>query len=331
MSSNEIELGVSLYGFNQRYVEIPEYAIEDTLAEVRDLGVAKFEIVGSIFFDQYPRPAAAEIRRVVEAAERLGLTPYSYGGYIDYGRVTGRVPTDEDFILDLTADLMTARDLGCSMVRETNIPNHLLPLAAQFAEYYGVGIGIEVHAPSRPSDPHIQAQLEAFERIGSDRLGFIPDFGCFITRPSAPGLQRYTAAGASPELLEFVIANRHCGWSEEEMHERVSALGGGQAERQAIADFFGFMSFGPPDLEGFRTLLGRSLYFHSKFYHVTEEGTDPTIPIAELLGSIVDSGFSGVLMSEYEGHAFHNDDAREQLERHLRLERGLLGGALATH
>jgi hypothetical protein len=38
----------------------------------------------------------------------------------------------------------------------------------------------------------------------------------------------------------------------------------------------------------------------------------------------VASGFEGVLMSEYEGHAFHLDDAEEQVARHLQLERRIL-------
>ncbi|MGC5168194.1 sugar phosphate isomerase/epimerase family protein [Luteimicrobium sp. DT211] len=324
MIINGIEQGVSLYGFNQRYVEIPDYTIEDTFRELNELGVEKFEVVGSIFFDQYPRPAVGEVDRILDAAAQYGVKPFSYGGYIDHGRITGHTPNDEDYVLDLTADLKTARELGCTYARETNIPIHLMPLAAQLAEHYGVGIGIEVHAPSRPSDPHIQEQLEAFEKIGSDLLGFIPDFGCFIERPSAPGMEKYLAEGASEELLEFIIAHRHSGLSEAQMHERVREMGGGLPEKQAIADFFGFLSFGPADLEGFTTLLGRSLYFHSKFFHVTEDLTDPTIPVEGLLTRIVDSGFQGVLMSEYEGHAFHNDDAHEQLDRHLQLEQRVL-------
>ena len=330
MKINGIEQGISLYGFNQRWVEVPEYSIEDTFRELNELGVEKFELVGSVFFNEYPRPAVGEIDTILAAAQKYGVKPFSYGGYIDLGRISGHVPTDEDYILDLTADLMTARELGCEFVRETNIPNHLAPLAAQLAEYYGVGIGIEVHAPSKPSDARIQEQLETFERIGSDRLGFIPDFGCFIERPTEPGLQKYLAEGASRELLDFIIANRHSGISEPEMQAQVSSRGGGLAEKQAIADFFGFLSFGPADIEGFKTLLGRSLYFHSKFYHVTEDLSDPTIPIESLLTAIVDSGFQGVLMSEYEGHAFHLDDAHEQLERHLNLEQRILSGLRAS-
>jgi sugar phosphate isomerase/epimerase len=323
-----IEQAISLYGFTERFVEVPEYSFDEMFSELRELGIEKFEIIGSQVFEQYPRPKAAEIDTILEAAARHGVVANSYGGYLDIGRITGRIPTDEDVILDITADLMTARDLGCRFVREGDIPLHLLPVAAGLAENYGIAVGIEVHAPSRPSDRNIQEMLEAFDRIGSDRLGFIPDFGCFIERPAEPALNRYLAMGARRDLLEHIIANRHSGKSPAQLQDEVAAMGGGIGEKVAISEFFGFLSFGPADIEGFKTLLRRALYFHSKFYHVTEELTDPTIPIEALLDAIVASGFQGVLLSEYEGHAFRLDDAHEQLDRHLRLEQKVLRAAV---
>lgn len=326
MNIDGIEQGVSLYGFNQRYVERSEYGIDECFAELQALGVQKFELVGAVFFDRYPRPGRDEIERVLESAARHGLTPFSYGGYSDVGRITGHVPTDEDYILDLTADLMTAHELGCRYLRAGVLPPRLLPLAAMLADQYDVNVGFEVHAPSTPSDPGVQHLLAEFDRIDSPRLGFVPDFGCFIERPAAPALDRYLREGADPDLLEHIIAQRHSGLSEEELFAEVAARGGGQAERMAIADFFGYLSFGPADIDGFRTLLRRTHYFHSKFYHVTEDIEDPTIPMNDLLDAIADSGFQGVLMSEYEGHAFHNDDAHEQHARHLLLEQRILTG-----
>ena len=324
MSASEIELAVSLYSFTERFVERDDYHVEQMVHTLQSWGVRCFELVGSQVFDHYPRPRAAEIDRVLSAAAAAGCEPFSYGGYVDWGRITGHTPTDADVVLDLTADLMTARDLGCSHLRAGNLPLGVLPLAAQLAENYDVSIGIEVHAPSKPSDPDIQELLAAFDTIGSPRLGFIPDFGCFIERPAPPAIDRLLAMGARQDLIELVIAERHSGRTEDELWEEVRAQGGGDAERAAIAEFFGFLSFGPADLEGFRTLLPRSLYFHSKFYHVDEDLIDRQIPIAALLTDIVGSGFEGVLMSEYEGHAFHLDDAEEQVPRHLELERRVL-------
>jgi sugar phosphate isomerase/epimerase len=325
-----IEQAISLYGFSQRFIEIPEYSFDEMFTELNELGVEKFEIIGSQVFEQYPRPAAGEVDRILEAAARHNVVANSYGGYLDIGVITGRIPTDEDAILALTADLMTTRDLGCRFLRSGDIPLHLMPLAAEFAESYGVSIGIEVHAPSKPSDRHIQDMLETFDKIGSDKLGFIPDFGCFIERPAEPAIAQFIAQGATRERLEYIIANRHSGKSPKELEEEVNAMGGGLGEKLAISSFFGFLSFGPADVEGFKTLLRRSLYFHSKFYHVNEQLTDPTIPIEALLAEIVKSGFQGVLLSEYEGHAFHLDDAHEQLRRHLLLEQGVLSATVAA-
>lgn len=326
MKINGIEQAVSLYGFEQRFVDLPEYGVADMFAELKELGVEKFELIGSMVFDQYPRPKAGEIAAVLAAAETYGVTPNSYGGYIDRGKITGHDATDADIMLDITADLMTARDLGAPFLRAGDIPLHLLAPSAAMAERYGVRIGIEVHAPSRPSDPKIQKMLAEMDAIDSPFLGLVPDFGCFIERPAQPALDRHIANGATPELLDYVIANRHAGLDEAGMQATIKEMGGGEAEKLAISEFFGFLSFGPADIEGFKTLLHRTQYFHSKFYHVTPDLTDPQIPVAKLLTAIVESGFEGVLLSEYEGHAFHLDDAHEQLERHLRLEQQILTG-----
>lgn len=321
MNINGIEQAVSLYCFTQRLVERPEYNLESMFAELQELGVKKYELIGSQVFENYPRPAAAEIENVLKLAEKYELTPFSYGGYIDWGRVSGHTPTDADVILDLTQDLMTARDLNCTYLRSGEVPAHLVPQAASLAEKYGVKVGFEIHAPSRPSDDRVQGLRKAFDELGSEYIGFIPDFGCFIERPTEPALQRYESLGASRENLEYIIANRHSGKSADELLDEV---GGGMGEKVAISEFFGFLSFGPADVEGFKTLLSHSLYFHSKFYHVTEELTDPTIPVEPLLHAIQDSGFQGVLLTEYEGHAFSLDDAHEQIRRHLLLERKFL-------
>lgn len=319
-----IEQAVSLYGFEERLVDVPEYGLADMFAELNSLGVRKYELIGSMVFSQYPHPTRAEIAAVRALSEEYGVEINSYGGYLDKGRITGHDADDADLMLDITADLMTARDLGAKYLRSGDIPLHLFEASAAMAQRYGVRIGIEVHAPHKPSDPSIQAMLAKMDELDSPFLGFVPDFGCFIERPAQPALDRHIANGAKPELLDYVIAHRHDGVDEAGMQAKIAEMGGGEAEKWAISEMFGFLSFGPADIDGFKSLLHRVQYFHSKFYHVTEDLTDPQIPVQKLLAAIVESGFSGVLLSEYEGHAFHLDDAHEQLARHLRLEQKVL-------
>jgi hypothetical protein len=192
------------------------------------------------------------------------------------------------------------------------------------AERYDIRYGIEVHSPSKPSDPHIQAMAAEIERLGSPYLGFIPDFGCFIERPSKKLLDYYRRLGANMEIVDYVVKNRHAGGTEESVWSDAQAMGAGEADHIAVSELFGHQSFGPADLEGFKTILPYSIYFHGKFYDIDENLQETTIPYDRLLQYILESGFNGVMMTEYEGHAFYTDDAEEQVARHIAMQKRIL-------
>lgn len=65
-------------------------------------------------------------------------------------------------------------------------------------------------------------------------------------------------------------------------------------------------------------------YFHGKFYHIEADCVETTIPYEKLLDLVVQSGFDGTIMIEYEGHSFYLNDAMEQIERHITMEKRLL-------
>ena len=65
-------------------------------------------------------------------------------------------------------------------------------------------------------------------------------------------------------------------------------------------------------------------YVHGKFYHVDENLEENTIPYHAILKILAEGGFQGVLITEYEGHAFYLDDADEQIGRHLAMGQRVL-------
>lgn len=326
--SSSIEYGVSLYGFTENWINNPQYQLRDMFAELNKLGIEKFELVGSQVFNDYPMPKQAEIDEVLSLCEQYQVKPFSYGGYIDVGRFSDHDMTDGEILNEVTYELLTAHRLGCEMMRSGLIPLHLLAPAAAMAERYNVKMGFEIHAPSKPSDENIQALLAEIRKIDSPYLGLIPDFGCFITKPNPLMIERYHELGAKPELIDFIVANRHTGYKEETMTAEIKKRGGGDAEFYAISEIFGFLSFAEhADIEGFKTLLANSLYFHAKFYHIGEDCIETTIPYDELLTAIAESGFAGTIMTEYEGHCFYRNDAVEQISRHLVMERSILANA----
>lgn len=320
-----IDFAVSTYGFTERFIKEKDYGIAQIFKEVSDLGVKKVELVGAQTFQSYPVPTESEIQEVIGAAEKYKIEIYSYGGYIDMGRITDHDMTDAEMVNEVVLDLMTAKKLGAKILRSPYLPVRILPQIEMFARLYDIKVGYEMHAPDQPGSPEIQAYVEAFKKMNSEYIGFIPDFGCFIERPNRISIERFESLGGKRELLDFIINNRWSGLSEKEMTEKIMSMGGLEAEKMAVSEWFGYMSFGPADLEGFKTLLPYCIYFHGKFYHIDEDCVETTIPYEKLLNMIVESGFKGTILSEYEGHTFYLNDAAEQIERHLRMEKNILG------
>lgn len=321
---NNIDLGVSLYGFTQRFVEDDGYNFEEMFQDLNRLGVKKFELVGAQMFQHYPNPTDEEINEVLRLAKKYDVEPFSYGGYVDFAKMPNHDMDDDEIMTQVTYDLMTAHKLGCRYIRGFGIPVHLYERVAQMAAFYQVCVAYEIHAPERPSDPHIQELVRLFERLQSPWVGFCQDFGCFIERPNELHIQRFLGLGAKKELLDFIINNRWNGYTEETMNQKIQEMGGGLAEKMAVSEWFGYMSFAPADIEGFKTILPYARYFHGKFYHIGEDCEETTIPYEKLLDLVVKSGFSGTIMIEYEGHSFYLNDAVEQIGRHITMEKRIL-------
>lgn len=321
----KIDLGVSLYGFTQRFVEEDGYGFEEMFQDLNRLGIKKFEVVGAQMFSHYPNPTDEEINEVVRLAKKYDVQPFSYGGYVDFAKLPDHDMDDDEMMNEVTFDLMTAHKLGCEYIRGFGIPVHLYERVAQMAEFYQVKVCYEIHAPERPSDPHIQELAALFEKLQSPWVGFVPDFGCYIERPNELHIQRFIGLGAKRENLQFIIDNRWNGYTEETMLKKMEEMGGGLAEKMAVSEWFGYMSFAPADIEGFKTILPYAKYFHGKFYHIGEDCVETTIPYETLLELVVKSGFEGTIMIEYEGHSFYLNDAVEQIGRHIKMEKRILG------
>ena len=332
MSKSKIDIAVTLYGFTEQWVNNPEFELEDMFKLLNRWGIKKFEVIAPQTFARYPLPSDEEIERLLELCGKYGVRPFSYGGYLDIGKITDHDLDDREVLHEIRCDLITARRLGCEYLRYTPLPLHLIGDVARLAETYGVKVAMEIHSPSKPSDPNVQAMMKEIQATGSSYIGLLPDFGCFIEKPNPLMIRRYLGMGAKKELLDFIVENRHNGYTEESMWDKIRQMGGGNVERLAISELFGFLSFAPKaDLEGFASILPSCFYFHGKFFHIGEDLVETTIPYEELLRLAVEGGFQGTIMTEYEGHCFYLNDAEEQIERHLKMTRNILEklGALA--
>lgn len=326
---NGIEQGISCYSYTEQFIKNDDWTIDTIFEHIAAKGITKVELVGAQTFQHYPTPLPEEIDEVLAASKKHGVEVFSYGGYVDLGRITNYAMSREDILSDIRLDIMTARKLGAKFLRATGFGPDLAEAVNAIGEEYGVQIGFEIHAPHTPADPVVVEFMRVIKDKELKNFGLVPDFGMFIERPTEIAINRYVGLGANRETLDWIIENRHNGMTEEEMWEHVrTTMNGGEGEKVAISEWFGFLSFAPAELDSFAAMVPYVTYVHGKYYHLEldENGQvyEPTIPYEKALLILAEGGFQGVFITEYEGHAFYLDDADEQIDRHLALGRNIL-------
>ena len=208
------------------------------------------------------------------------------------------------------------------------LPVELLPEIAPYAEELDIRMGVEVHAPMWAGHPAVQAYAEMYDKLNTPVLGWIPDFGGTASRIPESMLNAARAAGAAESLLDK-LKNV---WLEPGMsHEKAGrlrewALANGHAPLHIQAASLAFFILSNNDPKSWAALVDRTIHIHGKFYGVGEDLVEEAIDYATILPLFRDGGFTGTIVSEWEGHAYCTADAFEQVERHQAMCRKILAG-----
>lgn len=321
---HNIQLAVSLYSYTQQWVERNEFSFEEMFMHLSGLGIHQVEIVGAQMFSTYPVLKQEEVDYVLQLAKKFGMSFCTYDGYTDMGKKSGIDMSTREMLREIEVDIQSAKRLGCQFLK-THIPLELLKDVEKLAKLYEIRVGIEIHAPELPGNEKTQKYIDEIQRLQIERIGLVPDFGMFILKPNKALINKYIEKGINEELLDFIIENRFNGYSETTMWEKVCDLGGSDIEKLAVSEMFGYLSWSrEADYEGLKKILPYCICFHGKFYNIDESRVETTIPYEELLRIIANYGFKGIIATEYEGHSFMLDDAMEQIERHIEMERDIL-------
>ncbi|MNM63594.1 Xylose isomerase-like TIM barrel [compost metagenome] len=321
---SNIKLGVTLFSFTDNYCK-GIFTLEDCIRTAKELGAEGYEIVGSQMVRSYPYVSDKFLGEIKAMNSHYDIEAICYGANMDRGMRADRNLTEDEMLSRAINDLKTANKLGCKVMREQFLmsPNAMKRLAP-YAEEYDVKVGIEIHNPEIPSSPIMQEYLEVFEKSSSKHIGFIPDFGCFATKPNKPHWERALAQGAPLELLEMSRDLRLQGVPMREAAEKLQKAGANGPVMAAFNGMYGFVQFSNnPDYEGLKKIMPYCFEMHGKFHYVGEDLVEASIPYAELLSIIKESDFNGYIVSEYEQEGPY--DAVEQVKRHLNMEKKILG------
>jgi Xylose isomerase-like TIM barrel len=334
---SNIKLGVSLYSFTEEYVK-GKLTLEDCIRTAAEFGAEGFELVGTQMLSSYPYVNEKVLTEFKAMTSAHGIEFISYGANTDRGLRSDRDLTEEEMLQSAIVDLRTANKLGCKVMRAQYLlsPTALGKLAP-YAEHYGVKVGVEIHNPETPSSPIMQQYLEVIEKSGSKYIGFVPDFGCFATRPNKLQWDGAISNGAPIELLEMAAQLRYEGVPRDEARQRLIEAGANDAVMGAFQGMYGFVTFyNEPDLEGLKKIMPYVVHFHGKFHYLNENLEEASIPYRDILSIIHSSDFEGYIMSEYEGYViseYNNELSSEALvmtKRHLDMERKILN-SLVVH
>jgi hypothetical protein len=328
-----IRTGSTLYAYTNEW-RTGAYTLESMIAKVAefDLGPG-LEVVGFQSFKGYPRLSDEQITGFRDQLDRSGLQPSCLGTNIDVALRSDRFLTEDEMVDYLAAQIEVARLLGYPVARiQIGATPGVIERITPIAEKAGVRLGMELHAPEAATTPAIVAVRECYDRIGSDHLGFIPDFSATMTAVPQGMLDQFVKDGLPAELIGPLVRIWSGDAAPHERFDEFAALAAEQGVTGAVVDQtrLAYTMFGHADPQGWREIMHQVVHVHGKFYEIDEHGEEPSIPYAELLGLLQDGGYDGFISSEWEGHAFateHDIDAFELVGRHQQMCRRLLAAA----
>lgn len=262
--------GVSVYSYSG--VLNVNMTLDDVFKDMYDMGATCFELLTS-HIENYPNPSTQWIDHFFWLCDKYKMQPAELGHWAETHLHRGPRMTDDEILANMVRDFKLANMLGFHSLRTkiTCVNMHCDPepgwekdieRALPYAEKYDVAMLSECHAPTTLKRQHIWDYIEFADKHQTKHFGINVDFGTFVN----PKDNNY------PEEMELSIMRM------------VSDEDGGYSRPEDII----------PILPYCKTC-------HAKFNYMDENFHEPGIPYEEILGIMVDQGWNGNLVSEYEG------------------------------
>lgn len=319
-------LGATLFSFTNEWQQ-RLFNLEEMVVKVAELNLGPgIEVVGFQSFRSFPDISDTEAGKFRDLLSQYNLIPTCLGANVDLGRHPRRLMTDDEIYEYVRRQLVSAKKLGFPVMRvplSTRVTNveKLLPLA----EEYQVQMAIELHSPLSAYHPEVIEFREFVDRMGSPFLGFIPDFSTTMTSVPEGYWNNLRRAGAPEGLID---AAKEIWYTDDSIPAKFGALASASRKFEVKPAVSGMMNnvmtmFGHAPVEMWRELLPYTHHVHGKYYEVTPDGVEPSIPYADLMELLKRENYQGTISAEWEGQAFTEEPIGfEQVSRwHAMCER----------
>lgn len=329
----EIKRGVSLYSF-QNDTFTGKMSLEDCIRTCAEFGARGIEVIGEQTFWGWPevgvdQPKVEEWHRLLK---QYDCVPVAHDFMLDYKRYKGReMPFDEQ-VASVRKDIDFGALLGVKYIRAlVSIAPEVLVAAAPYAEEKGIKILIEVHAPLHFDHPWIVRHADAFEKSGSDALGFLPDMGMFLFHFPRVWKAKFERMGVPRNIADYIEKAYDDRVLSEYVILNVREMGG-QGPALAMAETLRHnAAFEPKRMLDY---MPRIHNIHGKFYEMDADLYEPSIPYDQIVQVLEKGGYDGYICSEYEGNRWVEDaeepNSVEQVRRHQEMLKRLIGQPTPT-
>ena len=292
------ERGISFYSYENLLGRT--MTLEDAFEEVADTGATCFEFLTS-YIDNYPNPSSEWIDKFRGLCAKYNLHPAELGHWAESHLHRGPVMSDEEIVEELKQDFRLANMLGFTTLRtKITCTNEMCDPEPHWQSYIEKALPFaEKYNLRLQNEVHLPTTLHT-PHIREEYMDFIRRTGTehFGFNIDFGTFQTHPAKG-----LEFMPIT----------FEDVS-------KPEEIVEF-----------------LPYCWSCHTKFTNVTEDFEETTIPYREVVKLMVDNGWSGHLLSEYEGGMRFSAERSpenfgiamagipEQVRRHQVMMRNILG------
>lgn len=311
-----IKRGVSLYSYQEEYF-LRTMSLEDCVRAAADAGAPGIEIIPEQSIPGFPHLTDEFVERWFGWMETYGTTPVATDLFLDTKLYPDRWLTLDEQVASFRRDIDIAVRLGARVVRAIiNTPPEVMERAAPYAAEQGVRLLLEVHAPFHYGHPWVEQHLEVMHRLDTPALGLMPDMGTYVKRFPRVVSERALRDGAKPDLVDLIVRTYDDHGDTHALMDIVNYRGGGPVEFGLARQATHYIWTDPKLMLPYMPLIG---HIQAKFYEMTDDLVEYSIPYDEIVPVLREGGFDGYLSSEYEGNRHIQDaypvDSVEQVRR----------------
>lgn len=324
---SKIKRSVSLYSYQDEFYT-GKMTLEDCIREAAAAGATGIEFLPEQMLPTFPDISDEFVEQWHGWMKKYNVKPIAYDAFLDDKLFANRILTTTESVEMMKRDLKIANRLGFKILRTlVSTPLEVVKQSLTYAEEMNVVIALEVHAPFTFGTPWFEERLAYIKESGTQWFAIMPDFGIFTKRIGSIFQDRYIRDGATPEIVQFISDNYESGISPHDTFEKVSQNPESNEQDIAFAEFCRHVVYTDPKI--IAENIDYVAHIHGKFYDITEELEETSIPYAEIVQVLKDAGYDGYISSEYEGNRHIQDDMEvdsvTQVKRHQALLQNVLG------